>query len=31
RIGFSDTSNFRKAYRHWTGISPNEYREKLVL
>jgi AraC-like DNA-binding protein len=26
RIGFSDTSNFRKAYRHWTGISPNEYR-----
>ncbi|WP_228138107.1 helix-turn-helix domain-containing protein, partial [Acinetobacter baumannii] len=22
----SDTSNFRKAYRHWTGISPNEYR-----
>ena len=20
------TSNFRKAYRHWAGISPNEYR-----
>lgn len=26
RLGFSDTSNFRKAYRHWTGMSPNEYR-----
>lgn len=28
RLGFSDTSNFRKAYRHWTGISPNEYRSQ---
>ncbi|EPG34534.1 AraC family transcriptional regulator [Acinetobacter colistiniresistens] len=26
RLGFSDTSNFRKAYRSWVGISPNEYR-----
>lgn len=26
RLGFSDTSNFRKAYRNWVGISPNEYR-----
>lgn len=29
RLGFSDTSNFRKAYRHWTGMSPNEYRIQL--
>ncbi|MEG0653312.1 MAG: AraC family transcriptional regulator [Acinetobacter sp.] len=29
RLGFSDTSNFRKAYRHWTGISPNEYRIQI--
>lgn len=29
RMGFSDTSNFRKAYRHWTGISPNAYRIQI--
>ena len=28
RTGFSDTSNFRKAYRKWTGLSPNEYRRQ---
>lgn len=26
RTGFSDASNFRKAYRRWSGISPNEFR-----
>jgi AraC-like DNA-binding protein len=30
RLGFSDTSNFRKAYCHWTGISPNQYRKKFA-
>ena len=30
RLGFSDTSNFRKAYRHWTGNSPNQYRKKFA-
>ena len=30
RLGFSDTSNFRKAYRHWTGNSPNQHRKKFA-
>lgn len=25
-IGFSDQSNFAKAFRRWTGLSPGEYR-----
>lgn len=28
RTGFSDISNFRKAYRRWTGLTPNEYRQQ---
>jgi len=28
RTGFADASNFRKAYRKWTGLSPREFREQ---
>lgn len=27
RIGFSDASNFRKAFKKWVGKSPSEYRQ----
>ncbi|KGP63391.1 transcriptional regulator [Legionella norrlandica] len=27
-LGFHDTSNFSKAFKRWTGITPTEYREK---
>jgi len=26
RVGFSDLSNFRKAFRRWTGVTPRSYR-----
>ena len=29
-LGFHDTSNFSKAFKRWTGISPSEYKLKLV-
>ncbi|MFK7732962.1 MAG: AraC family transcriptional regulator [Pseudomonadales bacterium] len=29
-IGFSDTANFSRAFKKWTGVSPNEYRQQLV-
>jgi len=27
-LGFSDASNFTKAFKTWTGLTPKEYREK---
>lgn len=26
RVGFADPSNFRKAFRRWTGVTPRSYR-----
>lgn len=28
-VGFSDQSNFTRAFRRWTGVPPNEYRKRL--
>lgn len=30
-LGFQDTSNFSKAFKRWTGITPTEYREKYGI
>ncbi|KTD82616.1 AraC family transcriptional regulator [Legionella waltersii] len=27
-LGFQDTSNFSKAFKRWTGLSPTDYREQ---
>lgn len=27
-VGYSDLSNFRRAFKKWTGVAPNEYRSK---
>lgn len=27
RIGFSELSTFHRAFKHWTGVAPGEYRE----
>jgi AraC-like DNA-binding protein len=27
-LGFSDTSNFSRAFRRWTGVSPTKYRDQ---
>ena len=29
-LSFSDVGSFRHAFKKWTGLSPNEYREKVV-
>ena len=28
RVGYHDTSNFRKAFKRWTGLSPSRYRNE---
>jgi AraC-like DNA-binding protein len=27
RLGYSDPSNFSKAFKHWTGLSPSDFRD----
>lgn len=27
-LGYGDSSNFTKAFKHWAGLTPNEYRKK---
>lgn len=27
RLGFSEASTFHRAFKHWTGVSPGEYRD----
>jgi len=27
RVGFSEASTFHRAFKHWTGVAPGEYRE----
>ena len=31
KLGFSDDSNFRRAFKKWTGTSPSEVREDIPL
>ena len=28
RLGYSDASNFSKAFKGWTGITPSQFRKK---
>lgn len=30
-VGFTDPSNFQRAFKKWTGTSPSEYRSAHVL
>ncbi|REE07534.1 AraC-like DNA-binding protein [Paraburkholderia sp. BL27I4N3] len=30
RVGYSDASNFRHAFRRWTGLSPSDFRESML-
>jgi AraC-like DNA-binding protein len=30
RLGYREPSNFSKAFRRWTGLSPSEYRDKYL-
>ena len=27
-LGFTESSNFTRAFKRWTGLSPSDYREK---
>ena len=27
-LGFSDTANFRRAFKHWTNKGPTQYRKE---
>lgn len=29
-LGFAEPASFTRAFRHWTGLSPREYRRRLV-
>ena len=30
-LGFTDSSNFSRAFRRWTGLSPREYRQNIAV
>ena len=30
-VGFRDVAAFSKAFKHWAGCSPTQYRERLAL